>query len=183
MEKRYEEENKVYIGSQGSFIHVLSHLLIRTNHHSLLILTNGWLGYLRWCNTKSVAIAEEQDTLAFAFGVCSWFDPLAPSCTLPYAVDETKSTAVDVRAVVAPHDRLDGLSGFVGVIEGNCADVVVKNVSLNDAVEKLTTDKAKFAVNGCSGSANIVPGGSIIVRKRRVCMLKVGDSDWIIISL
>jgi hypothetical protein len=36
---------------------------------------------------------------------------------------------------VAAHDGLDGLGGFVGVVEGDGADVVVEDVGFDDTVE------------------------------------------------
>jgi hypothetical protein len=35
---------------------------------------------------------------------------------------------------VLAHNRLDGLGGFVGVVEWNGADVVVQNVGLDDSM-------------------------------------------------
>lgn len=55
------------------------------------------------------------------------------------------------------HDRLDGFGGLVGMVEGDGADVVVENVGLNNAVEEGAADETKFAVNGCSGTTNVVP--------------------------
>lgn len=75
------------------------------------------------------------------------------------------------------HDRLDGLGGFVGVVEGNSADVVVEDVGLNDAVEELAADETEFAVNGCGGAAGEVPGLASIVGEGRVGVLEEGDGD------
>jgi hypothetical protein len=45
---------------------------------------------------------------------------------------------------VLAHDALDGLGGFVGVVEGNRGDVVVEDVGLDDAVEQSAADEAEL---------------------------------------
>jgi hypothetical protein len=79
---------------------------------------------------------------------------------------------------VAAHDWLDGLSGLISVVERDRADVVVKNVGFDDAVEESAADEAKFSVNGCSGTTNIVPASGGVVRKRRICVLEIGNGNW-----
>jgi hypothetical protein len=78
---------------------------------------------------------------------------------------------------VLAHDRLDGLGSLVGVIEGDVADVVVKNVSLDDAVEKVAADEAHLTINGSSGTADKVPLVIGVVRKGRVGVLEEGDGN------
>jgi hypothetical protein len=80
---------------------------------------------------------------------------------------------------VLAHDRLNSLGGLVGVVEGDCADVVVEYVGLDDAVEELSSDEAELAVNGSRGSANVGPGLAIIMGKGRISMLKVGNGNLI----
>lgn len=80
---------------------------------------------------------------------------------------------------MAAHDRLDGLAGLVGVVEGNQADVVVQNVSLDDTVEKVTADEAEFTVNSRSGATGEIPGGRLVVRERRVGVLEESDGNWV----
>lgn len=75
------------------------------------------------------------------------------------------------------HDRLDRLSGFVSVIEGDGADVVVKHVGFDDAVEKVGSDWPKVAVDSCSCTASEVPCFRLVVRKGRIGMLKVRDGN------
>jgi hypothetical protein len=60
---------------------------------------------------------------------------LAPAGRSPQALQEAEGTAFGVGAVVAAHDGLDGLGGFVGVVEGDGADVVVEDVGFDDTVE------------------------------------------------
>lgn len=75
------------------------------------------------------------------------------------------------------HDWLDSLGGFVGVVEGDGADVVVEDVGLNDAVEESAANETEFAVNGCGGTTNVVPRSSRVVGKSWVGVLEVGDGN------
>ena len=43
------------------------------------------------------------------------------------------------------------------MVEGDGADVVVQNVRLDDAVEEVSSDEAKFAVDGGGCAADKVP--------------------------
>lgn len=76
------------------------------------------------------------------------------------------------------HDLLDGFGGLIGVVEGDGTDIVVKNVGFDDAVEKLTADKAKFTVDGCGGSTGEVPRLWLVVRKSWVGVLQESDGNW-----
>jgi chaperonin GroEL (HSP60 family) len=58
---------------------------------------------------------------------------------------------------VAAHDWLNGFGGFVGVVKWDGANVVVENMGFDDTVKKLTTDEAKFTIDCCCSSADIVP--------------------------
>ena len=75
------------------------------------------------------------------------------------------------------HDRLDGLGSLIGVVERNGADVVVKNVGLDDTVKKSASDESEFTIDGCCGSTNIVPALARVVRKSWVGVLEEGDSN------
>jgi hypothetical protein len=84
---------------------------------------------------------------------------------------------------VLAHDRLDGLGGLIGMVEGDGGDVVVEDVGLDDAVEDLTTNEAELAVNGSGGATGEVPGLAGVVREGRVGVLEVGDGDcWTRVS-
>ena len=72
-----------------------------------------------------------------------WRNPREPPSTLA--------------AIVTSHDWLDSLSGLIGVVERNRADVVVEHVSLNNAMEKVTANKPEFAINSRSSATNVVP--------------------------
>lgn len=78
---------------------------------------------------------------------------------------------------MAAHDRLDGLGGQVGVVEGDGADVVVQDVRLDDAVEDVAADEAEVAVDGGGGAADVVPGRRFVVGEGGVGVLEVGDCD------
>lgn len=75
------------------------------------------------------------------------------------------------------HDGTDGVRGLVGVVKGNGGDVVVEDVSLDDAVEEVTADEATLAINGGSGAANKVPFLGVVVRESRVGVLEEGNGD------
>jgi len=79
---------------------------------------------------------------------------------------------------VDAHDGLDGLGSLVGLVEGNGADVVVQNVGLDDAVEELTADKSKFAIDSRGGATDVGPGLASVMWERWVGVLKIGDSNW-----
>jgi hypothetical protein len=79
---------------------------------------------------------------------------------------------------VAAHDWLDGFRSLVGVVEGDGADIVMENVSFNNAVEESPADETEFAVNSCGSTTNIGPAFTSVVRKSWVSVLEVGDSNW-----
>lgn len=105
-------------------------------------------------NTKTVAVSEEENTLALTLGTLRGLDPLAPSGAAVHSLEETNGAVLDIAAVVVAHDGLDGLSSLVSVVERNGRDVVVKDVGLDDTVEKVATNEAELAVNGGSGSTS-----------------------------
>lgn len=78
---------------------------------------------------------------------------------------------------MATHDWLDGLSSFIGVVEGDSANVVVENVSFDDTVEESMANETELAVNGCRGATNVVPASSGVVGKCWVGVLEIGDGN------
>ena len=64
------------------------------------------------------------------------------------------------------------------MVEGDSADIVVKNVGLNDAVKESATNETEFAVNCRSCTTDIVPACARIMGKSWIGMLKVSDSNW-----
>ncbi len=95
----------------------------------------------------------------------------------PHGLDKTQGTFPRVGAVVTAHDLLDGLTGLVGIVEGNGGDVVVQNMGLDDAVEKLAAHEAKLAVDRGGGATDVVPRFARVVWERGVCVLKEGDGN------
>lgn len=102
---------------------------------------------------------------------------MAPTGALVHALEEAQGATLDVGAVVTSHDGLNGLSGLICVVKWNRADVVVEHVSLNNAMEKLATDKSEFAINRRSGATNVVPRCTGVMRKGWICVLEVGDRN------
>lgn len=115
--------------------------------------------------------------LAGALGLGGRLDPLAHTSALVHGLDKANRTSNSVRPVVAAHDGLDSLGRFVGVVEGNAADIVVQNVSLDDAVEEPAADEAEFAVDGRSSTLDEGPLLASVVGKSRVSVLKESDGN------
>lgn len=125
-----------------------------------------------------VAVAEEKDSLAGTLGISTGLNPLAHTGALVHGTDEATGTILNVGAVVLAHDGLDGLGSLVGVVEGDVADVVVKDVGLDDAVEEMAADESHLAVNGSSGATDKVPLLVGVVRKGRVGVLKESNGNY-----
>jgi hypothetical protein len=128
-------------------------------------------------DTKTVPVPEEQHALVLAHGILVRLNPLTPPRTLPQALQEANRTTLNVRAIMFAHNRFDGFGGLICVVEGNGRDVVVKDVGFDNAVEESTTDEAEFAVDCCGGATGEGPGFGLVVRKRGIGVLEVGDCD------
>ena len=115
--------------------------------------------------------------LARALGVGTGLNPLAHASTLVHGLDEADGAIGDVGSVVAAHDRLDGLGGLIGIVEGDRAHVVMQDVGLDDAVEDVAADEAKLTIDRGSSPASEVPGLTGVVRKGGIGVLEVGDRD------
>jgi len=63
------------------------------------------------------------------------------------------------------------------VVKGNGADVVVENVGFDDAMKESAANESEFSVDGCSGTSNVVPAASGVVRKCWVGVLEISDSN------
>lgn len=122
-------------------------------------------------------VAEEQDTLALALGLSARLNPLTHARRLVQGLDEANRTILDVSTVVLAHNGLNGIGSLVGVVEGDSADVVMKDVGLDDAVEEVASDEAHLAVDSGSGAADEVPLTSGVVRKGRVGVLEEGNGN------
>lgn len=120
-------------------------------------------GHLNRRSTETVPVAEKQDAFAFALSVLAGLNPLTPAGTTPHCLEKTQGAVLGVGTVVASHNLLDSLRGFVGVVEGYGGDVVVENVRLNNTVKELTTNETELAINGGGSAANVSPRfGSVV---------------------
>lgn len=126
-------------------------------------------------NTDAVRIAEEEHALALALGALGRLDPLADARRAPQSAEEAHPAGRGIGAVMAAHDGLDGVAGFVGVVERDRADVVVQDVGLDDAVEDVAADEAKVPVNRGRCAARKVPYFRLVVREAGICVLEVGN--------
>ena len=77
-----------------------------------------------------------------------------------------------------PHHFLDGFARFVGVVEGNGANIVVQDVGFDNSVEDVTANESKVAVNGGSGTTSKVPGFGLVVGEGGVGVLEVSDGHY-----
>ena len=55
------------------------------------------------------------------------------------------------------HDRLDGVSGFFGVVEWDDRDVVVQNVRFDYSVEQRAANETEITIDRGRGSASKIP--------------------------
>lgn len=78
---------------------------------------------------------------------------------------------------MAAHDRLDGLGGLVSVVEWDAADVVVQNVSFDDAVEEPAADEAELTVDGRSSTLDKGPLLPSVMGKGWVGVLEESDGN------
>lgn len=132
-----------------------------------------WSHLRRW-KTVTIAITEEEDTLAESLGALGVLDPLASSSTRPNGLDETPRTPFNIGAVVTPQYWLDGFRSLVGVVERDCGDKVVEDVRLYNTVHECSTDETEFTINGCSSAARKVPSCVLVMREGGISVLKIG---------
>jgi len=69
------------------------------------------------------------------------------------------------------HDLLDGCRSFIGIVEWDRSDVVIKHMGLCDAMVWMMADEAEIKINSCSCSADICPGTRVVVSEGRISML------------
>lgn len=136
------------------------------------------MGYLGRGDADAIRVAKEEHTFAFALGALGGLNELAGTGASPESLEEASPAGVGLGAVVGAHDLLDSLTGFVGIVEGDSADIVVKDVSLDDSMEDVAADKAEVTVNGRCGTAGEVPHFWLVVRETGVGVLKVGDGNY-----
>lgn len=130
----------------------------------------------RW-DSKSVPVPEENNTLVFTLSTITWLNKLTPASRSPQSSNEAPSSALGIRFIVLAHNLLNGLGGFVGIVERNGGDEVVGDVGLDDTVEEMTADESEFTINGGSGSASVGPGFRVVMRKRRVGVLEESNGN------
>ncbi len=56
---------------------------------------------------------------------------------------------------------------------------MVKDVGFDDTVEELTANETEFTIDCRTCSANISPGTGVVVRKRWVGMLEIGNGNYL----
>lgn len=96
-----------------------------------------------------------------------------PTC--PETLEEAHGTAAGIRSIMATHDWLDCLGSFIGVVEWDRGDVMVKDVGFDNTVHQSATDEAKLAVNGGSRASGVAPRLSGVMRKRGIGVLEERD--------
>ena len=106
-----------------------------------------------------------------------WLDPLARPHRCPHALQESKTASSCVAAVVTTHNRPNCLGRFIGVVEGDGADVVVEDVGLDDTMQELATDETKFTINRSGCTTSVVPGVRSVVRQAGIGVLEVGNGQ------
>lgn len=129
-------------------------------------------------DANAVRVAVEKHTLALALGTLGGLNPLAGASAGPESLEESSPAGVGLGAVVVAHDLLDGLAGFVGVVEGDGADIVVEDVSFDDSVEDVTADETEITVDGGSGATGKVPHLRLVVGEGGVGVLEISDSHY-----
>lgn len=126
-------------------------------------------------------VPEEINPLAHTLRALSRLDPLAEHGRSPDRADETPHAAFAVGAVVATHDGLNGVGGFVGIVPGHAVEEVVDDVGFDDSVHEVAADEAEVTVDGCGGAAGEVPGCGVVVGEGGIGVLEERDPDWMIV--
>jgi hypothetical protein len=137
---------------------------------------------LHGLGAKAVTVAEEKNTLALPNSSLRWLNPLAPSCSRIQTLQKSNRATFNIGAVVAAHNWLDGLGGFISIIEWNSANIMVEDMSFNDTVEELSTNEAKLAIDSGGSTADVVPASGGVVGKRRVRVLEESNSNCITLA-
>lgn len=68
------------------------------------------------------------------------------------------------------------------MVEWDGADIVMKDMGLNDTVEEVRADGPEVAVNGCRCATSKIPRVVGVVRQRGVGVLQVGDGNYRFVS-
>ena len=133
--------------------------------------------------SDAVSVAIEKDTGSLTRGALVRLNPLARPHRCPHTFHESKTASCCVAAIVTAHDRFDGFSGLVGVVEGDGADVVMEDMGFDDTVQELAADKAEFTINGCCCATGIVPACGSVMRETGIGVLEEGDGNCVNVSI
>ena len=125
------------ISSSNTIISTLSLVTLVSNDHSSLRAEFLLTSFSQLCgrSSKAVSVPIEHYTLTFASRALAWLYPLAPPATSPKTSDEAPRSIFNIAPVVFTHYRLDSFCCFIRMVEGDCANVVMQNVCLDDSVE------------------------------------------------
>jgi len=104
-----------------------SSVALVSNDHSSLRAECRFASISQLCrrSSKAVSVPIEHYTFAFSSRAIALFHPLTPPGTPPKASDIPPRSIFNIAPVMFTHHRLDRFGRFVGVVEGDCADIVV----------------------------------------------------------
>ena len=102
--------------------------------------------------------------LGVSLGVFIGLNPSAHPRTPPKTTQKAERATLGIGAIVLAHDWLDGFSSLVCMVEGNCADEMMQDMGLDDAMEEMSADESELAVDCRGGSSGKVPGFRTVVR-------------------
>ena len=101
----------------------------------LIRLAPGFSLYLQWRHSQIIPIPIKHHIFAQSLRSATLLDPLTPPGAYPQTLQEPNRAVLGVREVMAAHNWLDSLGGFVGVVERNGRNIVMQDVGFDDAVE------------------------------------------------
>ena len=136
------------------------------------------LFHLQWLHPQPISIPVENDILLQPLSTLAFFDPLTPPRARPQTSQEPNSAVLGVGPVMSAHYHFDGFRGFLGVIKWDDRDVMVEDVSFDDAMEQRTTYESEITVNGCCSSCSKSPGTGSIMCNGRVRVLQIRDCNF-----
>ena len=132
---------------------------------------HGSLSHLDRLNAQPVPISVEENVSSQPFSSIARFNPLTPPSARPQAFQEAYSAVLGIRPVMGAQNRLYSFCRLIGMIEWDHRNVVMEDMSFDNAVEQRTTYEAEFSIDGRCGSGSKSPGLGPIMRNGRVCVL------------
>lgn len=117
----------------------------------------------RW-HPQTIVISPKLHMFTQPLGFSNWLDPLTPSGDLPHIHHETSWSRSNITVVVFTHDFLDCLRCFLGVVEGNRGNGMMKDVSLANFMEEIVPNPTEGPIHSCCSSTLIVPDFWVISR-------------------